>query len=163
MSHVGEPRQLLELRDTARDLLIAEAATLDDTTHIQALRTKLATGYESYLARYADQPLHHPAHRPPRPRRATPHRPDEESLLAQILTAENTAILSAGWGQRSPGPLAGQPYGGSPPPGQYPGQAGGPPQDPSGGAGQANPRTPDSRPRTLIRPRGTRVGAAGRR
>jgi len=49
-SQVAELRALLGLRDTARALLDAEAATQDDTPQIGALRAELNRRYDHYLA-----------------------------------------------------------------------------------------------------------------
>lgn len=47
-----EMQALLGMRDMARNLLEAEAATLDDTTDIRDLRTKLRESYDSYARRF---------------------------------------------------------------------------------------------------------------
>lgn len=47
-----ELRALLSLRDAARALLTAEAATIDDTTEIDQLRAALRNGYEAYVGRF---------------------------------------------------------------------------------------------------------------
>lgn len=49
---IAELRHLLGLRDRARELLDAEAATLEDTPAIDELRRGLREAYESYRARY---------------------------------------------------------------------------------------------------------------
>ncbi len=51
-AHRTELRHLLELRDRARELLTAEAATLEDTPHLGRLRGRLRERYTGYLARY---------------------------------------------------------------------------------------------------------------
>ena len=48
----AELRHLIGLRDSARRLLSLEAATIEDTPQITALREHLRTDYEQYLARY---------------------------------------------------------------------------------------------------------------
>ncbi|MBA2717275.1 MAG: helicase [Propionibacteriales bacterium] len=47
-----ELRALLELRDGARELLTAEASSLEDTAAIDALRGRLADAYAAYADRY---------------------------------------------------------------------------------------------------------------
>ena len=51
-SHRSELRALLELRDSARSLLGAEASTIEDTTEIAELRAQLKDRYHAYQARY---------------------------------------------------------------------------------------------------------------
>jgi len=51
-AHRVELRQLLDLRDRARELLSAEAATLQDTPGLAELRGRLCDRYSGYLARY---------------------------------------------------------------------------------------------------------------
>ena len=51
-AHRTELRQLLGLRDSARELLTAEATTLQDTSEIAELRARLCSRYGSYVARY---------------------------------------------------------------------------------------------------------------
>ncbi|MGO9899189.1 MAG: methyltransferase domain-containing protein [Solirubrobacteraceae bacterium] len=51
-SHRSELRALLELRDTARSLLAAEASTLEDTAEIAELRSQLGGRYRDYQRRY---------------------------------------------------------------------------------------------------------------
>ncbi|MGO9899421.1 MAG: tyrosine-type recombinase/integrase [Solirubrobacteraceae bacterium] len=48
----AELRALLGLRDRARELLAAEAQSMEDTPRIGELRTRLRADYESYYARY---------------------------------------------------------------------------------------------------------------
>ena len=48
----GELRHLIGLRDSARQLLELEAATIQDTPQITGLREHLRTYYEQYLSRY---------------------------------------------------------------------------------------------------------------
>ena len=48
----AELRALLGLRDRARELLAAEAQSLEDTPRIGELRARLRADYESYYARY---------------------------------------------------------------------------------------------------------------
>lgn len=47
-----ELRLLLQLRDTAMDLINAEQACIDDTDHLHALRGRLNTAYDAYVAAY---------------------------------------------------------------------------------------------------------------
>ncbi|WP_405027757.1 methyltransferase domain-containing protein [Mangrovibacter phragmitis] len=49
-TQAGEVRALLELRDQARALIGAEAATLDDTADLDAARDRLATSWRTYVA-----------------------------------------------------------------------------------------------------------------
>ncbi len=51
-AHRSELRQLLGLRDSARELLTAEATTLQDTSEIAELRARLRSRYGSYVSRY---------------------------------------------------------------------------------------------------------------
>lgn len=51
-AHAREVRTLLELRDTARSLLEAEAATTDDTAEIASNRALLGQQYRSYVERF---------------------------------------------------------------------------------------------------------------
>ena len=51
-AHRGELRQLLDLRDLARELLTAEAATREDTPRLAELRGRLRDRYTGYVARY---------------------------------------------------------------------------------------------------------------
>ena len=51
-SQAAELRQLLALRDSARALLAAEAASAEDTPEIAGLRAELGRRYDSYLAAY---------------------------------------------------------------------------------------------------------------
>ncbi|TKG61547.1 helicase-related protein [Prauserella endophytica] len=51
-SQAGELRALLGLRDTVVTLLRTEAADLNDTTELDALRGELNTRYDDYAARY---------------------------------------------------------------------------------------------------------------
>ena len=51
-SHRAELRALLGLRDTARELLGAEASTLEDTSEIAELRSRLKDRYGDYQRRY---------------------------------------------------------------------------------------------------------------
>ena len=51
-AHRVELRQLLELRDLARELLTAEAATREDTPELAELRGRLRDRYTGYVARY---------------------------------------------------------------------------------------------------------------
>ena len=51
-AHRVELRQLLDLRDLARELLTAEAATLEDTPELAELRSRLRDRYTGYVARY---------------------------------------------------------------------------------------------------------------
>jgi N12 class adenine-specific DNA methylase len=51
-SHRAELRALLGLRDTARELLGAEASTLEDTSEIAELRLRLKDRYADYQRRY---------------------------------------------------------------------------------------------------------------
>jgi N12 class adenine-specific DNA methylase len=51
-AQAGELRLLLRLRDAARALLAAEAATGEDTAQIDALRAELNRCYDTYLATY---------------------------------------------------------------------------------------------------------------
>ena len=48
----GELRHLVGLRDSARRLLTLEAATIEDTPQITALRDHLRTDYEQYVTRF---------------------------------------------------------------------------------------------------------------
>ncbi|HEY7813817.1 MAG TPA: DEAD/DEAH box helicase family protein, partial [Nakamurella sp.] len=48
----SELRALLGMRDLARDLLAGEAASRDDTPHLDHLRTRLAASYRAYVATY---------------------------------------------------------------------------------------------------------------
>ena len=48
----AELRLLLELRDSARALLAAEAASVEDTPAIEQHRAGLRAGYSTYYARY---------------------------------------------------------------------------------------------------------------
>jgi N12 class adenine-specific DNA methylase len=48
----AELRALLELRDSARRLLSAEAETVEDTEEIQVLRSDLRSGHDRYVSRY---------------------------------------------------------------------------------------------------------------
>ena len=48
----GELRLLLDLRDSARALLTAEAHTLEDTPSLEQLRARLRESYNTYYARY---------------------------------------------------------------------------------------------------------------
>ena len=50
--HRAELRELLALRDLARDLLAEEAASLDDTPELSERRGRLRERYTHYLARY---------------------------------------------------------------------------------------------------------------
>ena len=51
-TQAGDLRALLGLRDATLALLDAEAATDDDTDHLDALRTELNQRYDTYLARF---------------------------------------------------------------------------------------------------------------
>ncbi|HKT04655.1 MAG TPA: DEAD/DEAH box helicase family protein, partial [Rugosimonospora sp.] len=51
-AQVAELRALLGLRDTAVELLEAEAASLDDTDHIDRLRQRLNSRYDAYASAY---------------------------------------------------------------------------------------------------------------
>ena len=51
-AHRVELRQLLDLRDLARELLTAEAATREDTPELAELRGRLRDRYTGYVARY---------------------------------------------------------------------------------------------------------------
>lgn len=51
-SHHDEFKALLGLRDQARALLTAEAATMDDTSDLAARRTRLHTAWQSYVDQY---------------------------------------------------------------------------------------------------------------
>ena len=67
-SQAAELRALLGLRDTARALLDAEAASSEDTPQISELRTDLGRRYDSYLRAFGPhQPVLPAAHRPHRP------------------------------------------------------------------------------------------------
>ena len=62
-----ELRALLGLRDQARALLAAEAADLEDTPALAAMRSELRAAYQAVRGPVrADQPLHAAAHRPDR-------------------------------------------------------------------------------------------------
>jgi N12 class adenine-specific DNA methylase len=51
-AHAGELRELLGLRDAAKNLLAAEAATVEDTADLEELRARLNGAYAGYAARF---------------------------------------------------------------------------------------------------------------
>lgn len=51
-TQTAELRALIRMRDTALELLTAEAASLDDTDEIDQLRAKLNTVYDAYATKY---------------------------------------------------------------------------------------------------------------
>ena len=65
VTQARELRSLLDLRDRARGLLAAEAASLQDTPELAVLRDGLRGAYSAYVERLrASEPVHAAAHRP---------------------------------------------------------------------------------------------------